>query len=104
MAADGRSGGCERHVAVIPKLIDDDPCVAPTVMAGRGAATHVFWPTPTRKTWMAGPRPAMTVGSMSRCQRALVSGISTAFGFAMMQRILTAFYGFDGSHNYAGSL
>jgi len=40
-------------------------------MAGRGPATHVFWPTHTRKTWMAWTRPAMTVGTICRNQRAL---------------------------------
>jgi hypothetical protein len=65
----GNEGSCAirrgigNSVPLIPKLIDDDLCVAPTVMTGRGPATHVFWPTQTRKTWMAGPRPAMTVGS-----------------------------------------
>ena len=62
-------------LGLIPNLIDDDPYVSPTVMAGRGPATHVFWLTQTRTTWMAGPRPAMTVGSMSRYQRALVSHV-----------------------------
>src|ERR1700758_5372609 len=68
----------------IPNLIDDDPCVAPTVMAGLGPATHVFWPTQTRKTWMPGPRPAITVGSMSRLQRAVVYPCSQgAWGFCV---------------------
>jgi hypothetical protein len=39
---------------------------------GLGRPPTSFWPTQTRKTWMAGPRPAMTVGSMSRYQPALV--------------------------------
>jgi hypothetical protein len=58
--------------ACSPKLIDDDPCVAPTVMAGLGLATHVFLADADEEDVEGRPSPAMTVGSMSRYQRALV--------------------------------
>jgi hypothetical protein len=61
MTVSGR-GHRELGVGCKPKLIDDDPCVAPTVMVGLGPATHVFCPTQTRKTWMAGARPGHDIG------------------------------------------